>query len=326
MRILVIGAGAIGCATTARLSAAGNDVTLVVRDAARAEALTANGIVCQEATGDSVDARPRIVSTAPAESFDALILAVKAPALPDVASSLPGSIGTETLVVPLVNGIPFWLGMDEPGPDSVIRAVDPDGILVDRFAASQIAGSVVYTTAMMAGPAHVRVTSAQRIVLGPVAGEDDGRIARFAAAARTAGIATHLSASLRDEVWTKVALNLATNPLSVVSGAGLGTMCSDPLLEPLVSQVLDEVLRVAAHYDASAPITRQQMLEKGRAAGAFRTSMLEDYLNDRPLELGAIADAVFALGEARDLDLPISRAIVALARFRAETSKVETVR
>jgi 2-dehydropantoate 2-reductase len=326
MRILVIGAGAIGCATTARLSAAGNDVTLVVRNAARAEALNSNGIICHEATGETVHARPSIVLTIPAESFDTLILAVKAPALPDVARSLPESIQTETLVVPLVNGIPFWLGMDGSGPARVIRAVDPDGILVDRFAASQIAGSVVYTTAMMAGPAHVRVTSAQRIVLGPVAGEDEGRIARFAAAAQAAGIATRLSGSLRDEVWTKVALNLATNPLSVVSGAGLGTMCSDPLLEPLVSQVLDEVLRVAAQYGASAPVTRQQMLDKGRAAGAFRTSMLEDYLNDRPLELGAIADAVFALGEARGLDLPISRAIVALTRFRAKTTKVETVR
>jgi 2-dehydropantoate 2-reductase len=65
-------------------------------------------------------------------------------------------------------------------------------------------------------------------------------------------------------VWTKVALNLATNPLSVVTGAMLGDMCSDERLLPIISTILDETGRVAMRYDARPALTRSAMLARAR--------------------------------------------------------------
>ncbi|WP_157218197.1 ketopantoate reductase family protein [Flavisphingomonas formosensis] len=319
MRTGIVGAGAIGCALAARLAHAGHDVSLVVRKRQRRDALAADGITCVEA-GARIEARPRIVEKLPLVRCDVLFLALKAATISDAVATLPDSIDRDTLIVPLVNGIPWWFPLDGGAGARPVRAVDPQGALLRRFVPGQIAGSVVYTTAMIVDSACVRVTRNQRLILGAIDGRSSDRIAALAAELSAAGIETSVSDRIRDDVWTKVALNLATNPLSVVSGAYLGQLCSDPHLEPVVSTILDEVWRVAGRYDARPPLTRTEMLDRGRQAGAFRTSMLEDYRAGRPLELDSIADAVFELAAAIGLDLPISRAIVELARYRSAAS------
>jgi 2-dehydropantoate 2-reductase len=316
MRFAIVGAGAIGCALAARLAHAGQDVTLVVRDAARAALIARHGLACQETSGACV-ARPAVAQAVPDEEFDVLVMAVKADDLPVVAAALPPGIGPKTLVMPLVNGIPWWLGGMRAGGADTIRAVDPDGILQRRFAPAQIVGSVVYTKAMATGPAAVEVVGGQKLVIGALVPERAPAVAALARVLCDCGVDVEVSAGIVDAVWNKVALNLATNPLSVVTGAGLGQMCGDRRLVPIVSNILDETWRVAARYNARPQMTREEMLGRGRAAGDFRTSMLEDYLKGRPLELSSIADAVFELADGIGMDLPVSRAIVDMARFRA---------
>ena len=316
LRIAVVGAGAIGCAMTARLAHGGHAVTLVVRDSVRAAQLQAQGLDCIEPDG-TIRAHPAIVRHLPPAGFDLLVLAVKADHLPAAVAALPDSIGPQTLVLPLVNGIPWWFRRDAQGQFQPIRAVDAQGRLAQRFAPEQIVGSVVYTTAMMDGPRVVRAAQGQSLVLGALDGAQSARVEALAETLRACGIKAEISPAIHDAVWTKVALNLATNPLSVVTGAGLGDLCGDDRLVPTVSAILDEVGRVAARYDARALLTRSAMLARGRAAGAFRTSMLEDHLKGRPLELSSIAEAVFELAGAVGLDLPVTRRVVDLARFQA---------
>lgn len=312
MRFAIVGAGAIGCALAARLAHAGADVTLVVRDPARAALIAGQGIACREGAVSYV-ARPRVARTVPDGGVDVLVMAVKAGDLPAVAASLPQGIGPQTLVMPLVNGIPWWLA---GAGGETIQAVDPDGILQRRFLPEQVVGSVVYTTATVEGPAAVRVTGSQKLVLGALCPDRTAAVAALAQRLRAYGIEIEVSDTIVDAVWNKVALNLATNPLSVVTGAPLGQLCSDARLEPIVSNILDEAWRVAARYNARPPMTREDMLNRGRAAGAHRTSMLEDYRKGRPLELSAIADAVFELAARVGMDLPVSRAVVDMARFQ----------
>jgi len=325
MRIGVVGAGAIGCAVAARLSHAGHDVSLVVRSEARRALLAERGLTCIE-EAETLVSHPNAVAVLGETPLDILFLAVKAADLPAAVAAVPAAATAgDTLVVPLVNGIPWWLHQRSADQAAMVRAVDPEGALLSRFPASALAGSVVYTTAMLEDPATVRVMRSQVLVLGSIAGDDDGRIERAATMLREANIAAQVSTSIRDDVWTKVALNLATNPLSVVTQAALGTLCSDDALLPLVEAVLDETWQVAGRYDARPVLSRSQMLARGRAAGAFRTSMLEDYANGRPLELAAIADAVFELAGAVGIDMPVARAVVELARFRASQRPKENV-
>lgn len=239
MRFVVLGAGAIGCSLAARLAHAGADVTLVVRDPARAALIAEQGLTCHEAATSYV-AHPRVAQTVPDGPVDVLAIAVKAGDLPTVAASLPQSIGPQTLVMPLVNGIPWWLA---GAGGETIHAVDPEGILQHRFVPEQIVGSVVYTTAMAEGPAAVRVMNSQKLVIGALRPDRNAAVAALAETLRGCGIEIEASGNIVDAVWNKVALNLATNPLSVVTGAPLGQLCSDERLVPIVSNILDETWR-----------------------------------------------------------------------------------
>jgi 2-dehydropantoate 2-reductase len=317
LRCAIVGSGAIGGAMAARLVHGGHEVTMVVRSAQRAAQLQAMGLTCHE-RDETIIARPIIVSALPDQPYDLLVLAVKADQLPAAVAALPASLGAQTLVLPLVNGIPWWFRRDAQGQFTPIRAVDPDGTLARRFVPQQIVGSVVYTTAMTQSPCALKVMHKQSLVVGALDQASQPTVEQLAQTLRDCGIVVDVCPHIHDAVWTKVALNLATNPLSVVTGAMLGDLCSDDRLLPTVSSILDEAGCLAARYDARPMLTRSAMLARGRAAGAFRTSMLEDHLHGRPLELSSIADAVFELADSINIDLPVTRSVVNLARFQAQ--------
>ncbi|KAJ8138579.1 hypothetical protein OY671_008208, partial [Metschnikowia pulcherrima] len=208
----------------------------------------------------------------------------------------------------------WWFRLGQGGGAEPLRAVDPDGTSTRRFAPEQIVGSVVYTTAMMQAPAHVTVTQRQSLVIGAIGSDNRERVEHSARVSVACGIDVTVSERIVDAVWAKAALNSATNPSSVVAQAGSGDSCSDARSVPIVSNILDETWRVAARYNACPPMTHDEMSGRGRSAGAFRTSMSEDYSKGRPSESSSIADAVFEMAGEIGMDSPVSRAIVDMAQ------------
>jgi len=124
-----------------------------------------------------------------------------------------------------------------------------------------------------------------------------------------------LSEDIRSELWTKVALNLATNPLSVVCQANLHEQFHDDELLRTVTAVLNEAVDVARAYGVQPGLSVEQMIALGRKVGAFETSMLQDYRRARPLELTAIGEAVLELGREIGHPMPVARSLVDLADF-----------
>jgi 2-dehydropantoate 2-reductase len=123
MTFVVVGAGAIGSAIAARLAHGGQDVTLVVRDAARAALIERDGVTCEEA-GATITGHPAVSDRVPDAPADVLVLAVKAADLPGVAATLPAAIGRDTLVMPLVNGIPWWFRLGQGAEQSLcVRSI-----------------------------------------------------------------------------------------------------------------------------------------------------------------------------------------------------------
>ena len=114
MKICVVGAGAIGGWIAARLALAGNDVSVV----ARGETLAAIETQALWLT-DGGDTRCVAVAAASDPSVlglhDVVVIAVKAPALPDIAASLEPLVGPDTQVVPVLNGVPWWFTDDPCG-------------------------------------------------------------------------------------------------------------------------------------------------------------------------------------------------------------------
>jgi len=239
--------------------------------------------------------------------------------LPDLMTQLRPAIGPNTTIVPSVNGIPWWYFQREGGrfDNAGVASVDPEAVLLSMVPPQQIVGAVLYMTAEVTEPGCVRSDNPYLIVLGETDHTLTPRVQGICEVLVEAGIAARASARIRDDVWTKVIGNLTSNPLSVVTGATLDAIYGAPELRDIVTGVLREATLVAASYGARIATDPEAIFARGAALGAFRTSMLQDHLQGRPLELAAIGDAVVELAGRYDIPMPTTQILLGLTRYCA---------
>ncbi|WP_342629737.1 2-dehydropantoate 2-reductase [Nguyenibacter vanlangensis] len=317
-KICVAGVGALGGGLAVRL--ARTDACLSV--VARGETLRriqADGLVLDDAEG-TFRTHPAADCRAPNEPQDVIILAAKSHQLPSLAEAVAHAVGPQTTIIPVINGIPWWLTVGAGSPLAPARdLLDPDGILAQFFPVSQVVGCVAYAFASVVAPGHVRAQRAPLLLLG-----DPGRhpaipqrVLDAVTVFRDSGIGTRLCPDIAGEIWSKLAANLATNPLSVVCEATMTDLAADGGTCALIRDMLHEVMAVGAAYGITPKQDVDAFLQVIVGAGSHRTSMLQDYDAGRSLELPAIGDALLALGAARSIPTPMATALVRLAAFKA---------
>src|ERR1700722_16366455 len=159
MKIAIVGAGAIGGYVGARLALAGEHVTFMVRGA-NLEAIRSAGVTLITSDGHkqiatNVKASNDYAATGPQEL---VILAVKAHQVEAVASDVPKLFGPDSVVVTMQNGIPYWYFHRHGGAltGSVLRSVDPDGVIARNIPAERVIGCVVYPAAELIAPGVIR--------------------------------------------------------------------------------------------------------------------------------------------------------------------------
>jgi 2-dehydropantoate 2-reductase len=317
LRICVAGAGAVGGTLAVRLAGAGHDVSVLARGANLA-AIRQDGLQLTDLSGTYV-ARPPASSVAEFGIQDVVFCSAKTHALADLLPSLAPVLGPETLVVPTINGVPWWYFQGAGGrfEGARVDAVDPDGALLAAVPVSAIIGCVVYINAEMTAPGQIVASSPHRLILGELRGGVSDRLRVLCAALGGAGIDAVATDTIRDAVWTKVVANLASNPLSVAAGATLGELFGGAALRAIVVATIHEAMLVGAAYGARFALDPLALIEMGAKLGGFRTSMLQDFESGRSLELAAICDAVLELAARHDIAMPVSNTIAALVRFRA---------
>ncbi|WP_277588565.1 ketopantoate reductase family protein [Pseudomonas chlororaphis] len=322
LRIGIAGAGAIGCTLAARLAASGHMVKVL----ARGETLSAirrDGIHLNDLDGHHhvrVDASDDATSLG---EQDLIFLCAKAQALATLLPQLQPMMTTETVVIPVVNGVPWWYFHGEGGryAGQQVNAVDPQSILSRTLDLRHVIGCVVFITAHCPASAVAESRTPHLMIFGEPDNRLSPRLERVRALIESVGIEARATDRIRDNLWTKIIANLTSNPLSVITGATLEQLYSLPELRDLVSSCLHEALLTAAAYGARVSIDPRTFLELGAGMGAVRTSMLQDYEKGRPLELAAIGDAVLELADGMAIPMPITRHLIALARFRGEQAR-----
>lgn len=315
MAVTVAGAGAIGLTLAARLALAGHAVSVLARGATRA-AIAANGVTLEDL--DGVHTVPvTIAEPGRTPAPDLLVLAVKAQDLPTIATAAAPLIGPATRILPLVNGIPWWLAARDPAHAAAAALLDPAGVLARLIPAERIIGAVTFITAERTAPSVARTFNPMKLAIGPaIAGEPLKDAQALAGALGAAGILTEVPARIADVVWLKAVNNLSTNPLSVVTGETLEGMCRLPPLAAIVTGIVTEAREVALACGAGEIPEPAALVSVSGSLGPVRTSMLQDHEAGLPLELAAIGDAVVALGAVHGCDMPRTRTILDLARFR----------
>jgi len=306
-RITIVGAGAIGGWVAAKLAIAGYRPGVLARGDTlrlmRAEGLRLNE-QGEEFTAqvDSTD------DCAALGEQDLVIVAVKAPALPALASELRPLIGAETIIVPMLNGVPWWFIEGEP-----LRAVDPDGRIAAALPTNQIVGCVVHASCSRSAPNRIAVMHADKLIIGEPGGGSSDRVARLFALFDDAGLKPDMTNNVRRSIWYKLWGNATINPLSALTRATADRILADGECRAWMLEGMAELAAIGAAIGCPIGESGEDRMAVTARLGAFKTSMLQDVEAKRPIELEAL------LGAPREIALRVGIDTPALDKLYAVT-------
>ena len=316
MKVSIVGAGAIGGFIGTRLAAAGEvDVSVIARGATLA-ALREHGWRMNTAEG-SVQA-PARASENPADfgAQDLVVIAVKGPALTAVARHIAPLLGPDTLVMPAMNGVPWWFCHGVAGvADLSLESVDPGGVIARAIPHRQVLGCVVHASTSTPEPGLVQHKMGNGLIVGEPAGGKSERAQRVADLLAHAGFDVTHSDNVRYDIWYKLWGNMTMNPVSAITGASCDRILADPLVRAFCSAAMAEAAAIGERI--GCPITQAAEDRHAITAklGAFKTSMLQDVEAGRPIELDAIVGAAQEIGQRLGLATPNIDALLGLTRL-----------
>ncbi|HZZ25449.1 MAG TPA: 2-dehydropantoate 2-reductase, partial [Roseiarcus sp.] len=268
MRILVVGAGAVGGYFGGRLFEAGRDVTFLVR-ARRAAELAKHGLTIRSPVGDfHLASPPTVLHEDLAQPFDLVVLSCKAFDLYGAITSLAKAVGPATAILPLLNGM---------------RHIDR---LVERFGAEHVlGGQCAISTTLGADGVVVHLNDWHALSFGELDGSRSERIEAIAAALLNAGFDAGLADNIRQEMWEKWVFIAAAAGITCLMRASIGEVVEAGAAD-LALGLLNECASIAA---AQGFPLREPALERGRtaltAAGSpLKASMLRDIEGGKPVE------------------------------------------
>lgn len=319
MKICIFGAGAIGGLMGAKLAQAGSDVSLVARGP-HLKAMQENGLTLIEETGTSNVAVK--VSQDPAElgEQDYVIITLKAHSVPAGVSKMKPLLGRNTTIVSGVNGVPWWYFHKIGGPleGKRVESVDPGNVQWDGFGPDNVLGCVVYPAAEIVKPGIVKHVEGNRFSLGEPDGSKSERALALSKILGAAGLKAPVRPKLRDEIWIKLWGNLSFNPISALTHATLDVLCTDEGTRDVARNMMLEAQTIAECLGVKFPIDVERRIDGGAAVGAHRTSMLQDLMANRPMEIDALVQSVQELGKITDTPTPTIDTVLALTKLRAK--------
>lgn len=320
MRICVFGLGAIGGLVAARLARAGVEVAAVARGATLKAVRERGGLVLVEGPGAERSAPIPLNAVEDPVGLgaqDVVVVAVKATALPGAAAAIAEAVGPRSVIVPAMNGIPWWF-FHGLGRDVRLESIDPGRSVSSLLPARQVVGSVMHLAASCPEPGVVRHPAGERIILGEPLGGGSGRVESIAGPLRDAGFDVEVAEKIQRSVWYKLWGNMTMNPLSVVTGATMDRILDDPLVRSFASACMREAAEVGARIGLPIGSDPEERHAITRGLGAVRTSMLQDAEAGRAVELDALVTSVTELGRAVGVPTPSIDALLGLARLNAQ--------
>ena len=322
MKVCIVGLGAIGGLMAAwigtRVPANRVSLTALARGATLA-AVQSQGLLLESA-GEEQVLRLRVSDKA-AElgPQDLVILAVKGPALAAVLPALQALMGPRTLLLTAMNGVPWWFfdGLEGPCQGLALSSVDPGGAARAAIPSAQVVGGVLHLSSTSPAPGRVRHGNGNGIVIGNATGARDAGLLAVADLLGAAGMAVTVSDRIQQETWFKLWGNMTMNPVSALTGAPCDRILDDPLVRGFCSAVMLEAQAIGAAIGIPIDQQPEQRHAVTRKLGSFKTSMLQDLLAGRPLEIDALVGAVREIGGHLGLATPNIDALLGLVRLMA---------
>jgi len=327
MRICIYGAGAIGGHVATRLAAAGvHEVSVVARGPAL-QAIRESGLVLHTG-GKEIRGRPHAVTDDPSSlpPQDLVVVALKAPGLPAIATTLSRLLAPGGRALFVTNGIPWWWHYGIAVKPRSLPLVDPDAALWTEVQPQRALACIVYSANALASPGVIHHSGNDRWLIGAPDTSGGESVELAVAALRGAGLTAEATPNLRREVWRKLVTNAAGNSVSALTRLSFHALGAEPETRAVVAALMHETLAVGAAlgYDLRAEFDVEQVARRANTKPDQRPhSMLWDVLTHRPLEVEAGLGQIQAFARDAGVAVPTTDVVVALLRGLDRAGRAE---
>jgi len=300
MKIAILGAGAMGSAIGALLQKAGNPVTLIDVSRPAIEAIQSRGLIIQNKAGEQETVRIAITDQpASIGVVELLIVFVKCYHTEAAVKSALPILAPNTTVLSLQNG---WGN----GP-RIAGIVGKERVVL----------GVCYHSGTVLAPGHVLHAGQGKTFMGELDGSDSARLQQIVKTFNAAGIAVEPSGQVLKEIWSKLALNVATLPTSSAVRVTADHLLDTTEMRELMRGLLQEVVAVAnaqaipldfsERWDAITGLLR-------KLAPNTKGSMLQDVEARRQTEIDVMCGAIIEAGARLNVPTPYNRAMIGLIK------------
>lgn len=294
MKVVVMGAGAVGCYYGGLLARAGHEVVLVGRQP-HVAAIQRNGLRVQTAAFDEQVQLSASTEASAVQDAQLVLFCVKSPDTESAGSLIAPWLAPDSLVLCLQNGV--------DNADR-LRTVLPQ--------TQQVAAAVVYVATEMAGPGHVQHHGRGELVIEPTAGS-----AEAARVLGEAGTQVQISDNVRGALWSKLILNCAYNALSAITHLPYGQVVRGEGVNDVLKDVVNECLAVGEADGARISRTDIEAAVQ-RLPGtmpAQYSSTSQDLSRGKPTEIDYLNGYVVRRGQALGVPTPANRVLQVLVKL-----------
>ena len=320
MRICIFGAGAIGGMIGSLLKKNGTEVTLIARGE-HYKAIKKNGLVFKSPEYDLDICQKFEIFEDLSEigKFDLVINGLKAHSSNSVAKHLSTILHEKSILLPTLNGIPWWFFYKFGGQydNYQLTSVDPHGLQWKHINPTRVIGSVVYPAATISSPGVINHLEGKRLILGEPDDIKTERVMKLSKLFFDAGLKSPISKNIRSDIWLKLIGNSSFNPLSVVTKSSLKEMCEREETKNIVIRMMTEANIISKKLNIPLKIDIEKRIEGARLVGNHKTSTLQDFENKKPLEINALIKSLMELGKLTKTNTPTIDTIYELAKFFA---------
>jgi len=302
MRILIVGAGAVGGYFGGRLAQAGPDVTFLVRPS-RAKQLRQDGLRIISPHGDAV-LTPKLITAEEIDtSYDFIFVSVKAYGLEAAMKDFAAAVGPETMIFPVLNGM---------------RHID---LLTKRFGEHAVIGGVCLVASEIDDEGRiVQLADFQQLVYGERDGETTPRLQTLHATLQGAGFDARLSTDIMQAMWEKWVQLASLGAITCLMRGTIGQIVAEPGGADLSLKMLDESAAVATacgHKPSEALLARHAAAMT-EPSSPLTSSMYRDLRKGAPVEADQILGDLIERGDAHGVATPLLKAAFVNLRIYQE--------
>jgi len=301
MNFLVVGPGAMGCLFAARLTIAGNDVTMLDHNQKRARKINEHGISVNGVSGEYTVHIPTLAGNVPFTP-DFILICVKSNNTKEAGESVASLIGPDTTVVTLQNG----LGNIEA--------------LAEIFGHDRVLGGVTAQGATLLGEGRIMHAGEGETAVGPK-GKEEGPAQKLLSAMNKAGFETRLADNVQDLIWGKLIINVGINALTAITRLKNGMIPKINGTRKIMVEAVKEAVIVAEAKGINLPYEEPlgRLIKVCETTKENVASMLQDVLKEKITEVEMIKGAIAREGDRLGIPTPVNRALTNLVQAIQET-------